>query len=88
MEKFYLRAGYNYLSDPNRISGSINNEKIKKSLGIGYLSKGINLDIAYTSFNSDSRLSSYPIPFNEPIANFSTKNRAVIITLGIRINNR
>ena len=88
LEKFYLRAGYNYLSDPNRISGSINNEKIKKSLGIGYLSKGINLDIAYTSFNSDSRLSSYPIPFNEPIANFSTKNRAVIITLGIRINNR
>jgi len=88
LRKFYLRAGYNYLSDPNRILDDTNNEKIKKSIGIGYLSKGINLDIAYTSLNSDSRLSSYPIPSNQPIANFSTKIRSVIITLGIRINNR
>ena len=88
LKKFYLRAGYNYLTDPNRISDNINNDKIKKSIGLGYLSKGINLDIAYTSLKTDSRLSSYPYPFNQPFANFSTKVRSVIMTLGIRINNR
>ena len=56
--------------------------------GLGALSKGINLDIAYTSLKTDSRLSSYPYPFNQPFANFSTKVRSVIMTLGIRINNR
>ena len=88
LRKFYIRAGYNFLSDPNRISDNVNNEKIKKSIGIGYLSKGINLDIAYISLNTESRLSSYPFPFDQPIANFSSKERSVIITLGVRINNR
>ena len=85
---FYLRAGYNFLADPNRIKGVIDNSLIKKSFGIGFLAKNINIDISYSILNNRSNITPYPIFSDQPIAEFSTKNNEISISLGVRINNR
>ena len=89
-KNFYLRAGYNILSDPNKnaIESDIDNKIIKKSLGFGYLSKKINLDIAYIFMSRESKIIPYPIYINQPIANFSTNYKSLLLTLAVRINNR
>ena len=86
--KFYIRAGYNFLADPNRISDNIDNSKKRKSIGFGYLSNGINLDITYLSTKEKSFLIPYPIFSNQPIAEISSSKNVFLISLGIRINNR
>ena len=86
--KFYIRAGYNFLADPNRISDNIDNSKKRKSIGFGYLSNGINLDITYLSTKEKSFLIPYPIFSNQPIADISSSKNVFLISLGIRINNR
>ena len=85
---FYLRAGYNFLADPNKIRGIIDKSLIKKSLGIGYLNKNINIDVTYSILNNKSNITPYPIFSDQPIAEFSTKNNEISISLGVRINNR
>lgn len=85
---FYLRAGYNFLADPNKIIDVIDNSLIKKSLGIGYLAKNINIDVTYSILNNKSNIIPYPTFSDQPIAEFSTKNQEISISLGVRINNR
>ena len=85
---FYLRAGYNFLADPNKIKGLIDNSLVKRSLGIGYLAKNFNIDLTYSVFNNESYITPYPIFSNQPLADFSTKNKEISLTLGIRINDR
>ena len=87
-KKFYMRAGYSFLTDPNRISGNIDNSKKRKSLGFGYLSNGINLDISYISTKEKSFLIPYTIYSNQPYADVSSLKNILLISLGIRVNNR
>ena len=87
-KNFYIRAGYSFLTDPNRISGNIDNSKKRKSLGFGYLSNGINLDISYISTKEKSFLIPYPIYSNQPYADVSSSKNILLISLGIRFNNR
>ena len=87
-DNFYIRAGYNFLADPNRIKDIIDNGLIKKSLGIGYLVKSLNIDLSYSSINSKSNITPYPIYSNQPVAEFTTKHQVIKLTLGVRINNR
>ena len=87
-KKFYMRAGYNFLTDPNRIIGNVDNSKKRKSLGFGYLSNGINLDISYISTKEKNFLIPYPIYSNQPYADVSSSKNILLISLGIRVNNR
>ena len=87
-DNFYIRAGYNYLTDPNRIKGINDNSLAKKSLGFGYLAKNLSIDLTYSILNSKSNITPYPIFSDQPFAEFSTKNKEISITLGVRINNR
>ena len=87
-DNFYIRAGYNYLTDPNRIKGITDNSLAKKSLGFGYLAKNLSIDLTYSILNSKSNITPYPIFSDQPFAEFSTKNKEISITLGVRINNR
>ena len=89
-ENFYLRLGYNFLADPSRdlINSGIKNNLIKKSFGVGYLSNTFSLDIAYINLDKNSKISPYPIYINQPVADFSSNYRSILLTLGIRINNR
>ncbi len=88
LKKFYLRAGYSFLADPNRISLGNKYEFIKKSLGIGYLSNNINLDLTYTTQQRAESILPYKVFSYQPIAEILTKNNQIILTIGVRINQR
>ena len=42
----------------------------------------------YSILNNRSNITPYPIFSDQPIAEFSTKNNEISISLGVRINNR
>ena len=87
-DKFYLRLGYSYLTDPNKNLVDVDNKKVRKSIGLGFLSNTISLDLTYLSTKDYSRLIPYPIYSNQPIADISSMKNTFLISLGIRINNR
>ena len=87
-DKFYLRLGYSYLTDPNKNLVDVDNKKVRKSIGLGFLSNTISLDLTYLSTKDYSRLIPYPIYSNQPVADISSMKNTFLISLGIRINNR
>lgn len=88
-KNFYLRLGYNVLGDPekNIMDSGLTNKINRKSLGIGYLSKTFTLDITYLNLNKKSRVSPYPTFSDQPVAEFDSNFKRLVISLGIRINN-
>ena len=84
-----MRLGYNVLGDPekNIMDSGLSNKINRKSLGIGYLSKTFTLDITYLNLNKKSRVSPYPTFSDQPIAEFDSNFKRLVISLGIRINN-
>ena len=46
-DKLYLRLGYSYLTDPNKNLVDVDNKKVRRSIGLGFLSNTISLDFTY-----------------------------------------
>ena len=73
-DKLYLRLGYSYLTDPNKNLVDVDNKKVRRSIGLGFLSNTISLDFTYLSTKDYSRLIPYPIYSNHQYDISSLKN--------------
>ena len=86
---FYLRLGYNFLNDPekNITNFKPNNLIHTKSLGIGFLTNSLSIDLTYMNYKNKSQVSPYILSIDQPIAEFSSQYYKLILSLCVRINN-
>ena len=72
------------LENPNKNLVDVDNKKVRRSIGLGFLSNTISLDFTYLSTKDYSRLIPYPIYSNQPVANISSLKNTFLISLGIK----
>ena len=86
---FYLRLGYNFLNDPEKKITNFkpNNSIHTKSLGIGFLTNSLSIDLTYMNYKNKSQVSPYILSIDQPIAEFSSQYYKLILSLCVRINN-
>lgn len=89
LRNFYLRLGYNFLNDPEKeiINFKPSNSIHTKSLGIGFLTNTLSIDLTYLKYKNKSQVSPYILSVDQPIAEFSSNYNKLILSLCIRINN-
>ncbi|WP_069657779.1 OmpP1/FadL family transporter [Arcticibacter eurypsychrophilus] len=80
-ENFYLRAGYNYLSNPEKgISGATN----IISGGLGYRYSNFYLDATYANASRKQTFYPYELSSASPQANLKNTSDNVYLTFGVR----
>ncbi len=86
---FYLRLGYNFLNDPEKKISNFkpNNSIHTKSLGIGFLTNSLSIDLSYMNYKNKSQVSPYILSIDQPVAEFSSQYYKLILSLCVRINN-
>jgi len=89
---FYIRLGYNFLNDAHNNAyqqiNTIENSRIKKSVGIGYLNNNFSIDITYMSSGYAENLRPYSYNGKEPVIQSDIVINSILISLGLNFNNR
>ena len=89
---FYIRLGYNFLNDSHNNAyqqiNTIDNSRVKKSIGIGYSNKSFSIDITYVSSGYIEKLRPYSYIGEEPIIQADIDRDSILLSLGLNFNNR